>query len=83
MERIHQNHSTLKKEVPNLQVVVAKSDNITFPVLDKSFKVETNAKIAIIASDVAIVASGTATLECAVEERLLLHAIKFLGLHGS
>ena len=36
--------------------------------LDKSFKVEKNAKKAIIASDVAIVASGTATLECAIEE---------------
>ena len=35
--------------------------------LDKSFKIETNAKKAIIASDAAIVASGTATLECAVE----------------
>ena len=57
----------LRKEDPNLQVVIAKSDNITFPVLDKSFKVEEDTKIAIIASDVAIVASGTATLECAIE----------------
>ena len=57
----------LKREVPNLEVVIAKSDNATFPVLDKSFKIETNAKKAIIASDAAIVASGTATLECAVE----------------
>ncbi len=58
----------LRKELPTLQVVIAKSSNTTFPVLDKSFKVEENAKIAIVASDVAIVASGTATLECAVEE---------------
>ena len=57
----------IKKEVPNLQVVLAKSDNTIFPMLDKSYKVEKNAKKAIIASDVAIVASGTATLECAVE----------------
>ena len=55
----------LKKEIPDLQVVIAKSDSANFPVLDKSFKVEKNAKKAIIASDVAIVASGTATLECA------------------
>ena len=48
--------------------MIAKSDNTSFPVLDKSFKVEKNAKKAIIASDVALVASGTATLECAVEE---------------
>ncbi len=58
----------LRKEIPTLQVVIAKSDNTTFPALDKSFKVEKNAKKAIIASDVALVASGTATLECAVEE---------------
>ena len=57
----------IKQNYPNLQVIVAKSDNTTFPIIDKSFKIEKNAKKAIIASDIAIVASGTATLECAVE----------------
>ena len=57
----------LKRTYPNLQVIIAKSDNVTFPKADKSFKIEKNAKRAIIASDIAIVASGTATLECAIE----------------
>ncbi len=57
----------LKKTYPGLQVVVGKSNNVTFPKTNKSFKIEKNAKKAIIASDIAIVASGTATLECAIE----------------
>ena len=57
----------LKKAYPNLLVIIAKSDNVAFPKEDKSFKIEKNAKKAIIASDIAIVASGTATLECAIE----------------
>ena len=58
----------LKEKFPNLQVIIAKSDNIYIELHDKSIRVEENAKKAIIASDVAIVASGTATLECAIEE---------------
>tara|TARA_B100000963_G_scaffold340934_1_gene340124 strand:+ start:82 stop:1203 length:1122 start_codon:yes stop_codon:yes gene_type:complete len=57
----------LKKTYPSLQVIVGRSDNVTLPKIDKSFKIETNARKAIIASDIAIVASGTATLECAIE----------------
>ncbi len=57
----------LKKAYPSLQVIVGKSDNVIIPKTDKSFKIEKNAKKAIIASDIAIVASGTATLECAIE----------------
>ena len=58
----------LRKEFPTLQVVIAKSNNTTFPLLDKSFRIEKNARKAIIASDIALVASGTATLECAIED---------------
>ena len=57
----------LKQEIPSLQIIVGKSENVTIPPADNSFKIEKNAKKAIIASDAAIVASGTATLECAVE----------------
>ena len=57
----------LKKSFPGLQVIVGKSENVSFPITDDSFRIEKNAKKAIIASDVAIVASGTATLECAIE----------------
>ena len=58
----------LKKEYPSLQVIVGKSSNVKIPTTDNSFKIEENAKKAIIAADIAIVASGTATLECAIEK---------------
>ena len=70
----------LKKAYPNLQVIIAKSDNVTFPKADKSFKIERNAKKAIIASDIAIVASGTATLECAIEGTPLVVCYKVSAL---
>ena len=70
----------LKKTYPNLQVIIAKSDNVTFPKADKSFKIEKNAKKAIIASDIAIVASGTATLECAIEGTPLVVCYKVSSL---
>ena len=60
-----------------MQVIIAKSDNVNFPKVDKSFKIEKNAKKAIIASDIAIVASGTATLECAIEGTPLVVCYKF------
>ena len=66
----------LKKSFPGLQVIVGKSDNIIIPPTDTSFKIENNAKKAIIASDIAIVASGTATLECAIEDTPLVVCYK-------
>ncbi len=66
----------LKKEYPKLQIIVAKSDNVTIPKANNSFKIETNAKKAIIASDIALVASGTATLECAIEGTPLVACYK-------
>ena len=66
----------LKKTYPSIQVIVGKSDNVSLPKADKSFKIETNAKKAIIASDIAIVASGTATLECAIEKTPLVVCYK-------
>tara|TARA_A100001011_G_C14245897_1_gene815528 strand:+ start:274 stop:1395 length:1122 start_codon:yes stop_codon:yes gene_type:complete len=68
--------SLLKKSHPNLQIVIGKSDNVTLPIAHNSFKIEKNAKKAIIASDVAIVASGTATLECAIEGTPLIVCYK-------
>ncbi len=70
----------LKKEYPNLQVIVGKSDNVAFPTTDRSFKIEQNSKKAIIASDIAIVASGTATLECAIEGTPLVVCYKVSSL---
>ena len=70
----------LRQEIPSLQVIVGKSENVTIPPADNSFKIEKNAKKAIIASDAAIVASGTATLECAVEITPMVVCYKFSWL---
>ena len=67
----------LKKEYPLLQIIVAKSNNVKIPISDPTFKIEKNSKKAIIAADVAIVASGTATLECAVENTPMVVCYKF------
>ena len=58
----------LRKEKPEIQVILGKSPNIKLPQLPDYYRIENNAKKAMIISNVAIVCSGTASLECAVEE---------------
>ena len=67
----------LKKEYPTLQIIVGKSDNVKIPTTNCDYKIEKNAKKAIIVADVAIVASGTATLECAIEKTPMVVCYKF------
>ena len=51
-----------------IQVVVGKSKNVFLNPIPDSFKLEENSKKAIISATAAITCSGTATLECAVED---------------
>ncbi len=60
--------SKLKNKQKDLQVVIGKSKNITLNSLPKSFRIENDSKKAIISATAAITCSGTATLECAVED---------------
>ncbi len=58
----------LLKHNNELQIIVGKSKNINLNPIPDNFKIENNSKKAIIAGTAAIVCSGTATLECAVED---------------
>ena len=58
----------LNNKIDNLQVVVAPAPGITLNHIPENFKIELNARKAMTSATAAIVSSGTATLECAVEE---------------
>ena len=58
----------LKQDNPNLQVMVGKAANVSFTPIPNTFKIEDNARKAMVAGTAALVSSGTATLECAVED---------------
>lgn len=59
---------SIKKTIPNLQVMVGKASNVKINSIPDYFRIETNARKAMIAGTAALVSSGTATLECAVED---------------
>ena len=60
-----------------IQVMVGKASNVSLSPIPHDFKIEENARKAMIAGTVAIVSSGTATLECAVEDMPMVVCYKF------
>lgn len=59
---------SIKKDYPNIQFLLGKAPAFKIDDIPKYIKVEVDPKKAMIVSTAAIVASGTATLECAIEE---------------
>ena len=57
----------LREQYLNLQVVVGKASNIDLDNCPSNFKIERDAKKAMLVGTVGLVSSGTATLECAIE----------------
>ena len=66
----------IKIKLPKIQILVANSNNLVIPNMPADFKIVKNPKKAIIVASVALVASGTATLECAVENTPLVVCYK-------
>lgn len=58
----------VKKLQPNVQIILAKSNNVHIQNIPKYYCIESNSKKAILVASVALVASGTATLECGIEK---------------
>ena len=58
----------IKATIPNLQVLVGKSHNVFLKDIPTYYKIEEDARKAILSGTAALVCSGTATLECAVEK---------------
>jgi len=57
----------LRKNNFDIQILVGKSPNIILNNCPNDFKIETNARKTMVVGTVALVSSGTATLECAIE----------------
>ena len=66
----------IKKKVENLQTIVGKSSNITLPDCPEDFRIEKNARKAIIAGTAALASSGTTNLECVIENTPLVVCYK-------
>jgi lipid-A-disaccharide synthase len=66
----------LKESNSLIQVMVGKAPNVSLSPIPNDFKVEENARKAMVAGTVAIVSSGTATLECAVEDTTMVVCYK-------
>ncbi len=71
---------SLKKTIPDLQVMVGKASNVTINSIPDYFRIETNARKAMIAGTAALVSSGTATLECAVEDTPMIVCYKLSSI---
>jgi len=56
--------------------MVGKAPNVSLSPIPNDFKIEENARKAMVAGTVAIVSSGTATLECAVEDTAMVVCYK-------
>ena len=70
----------LKDKYPDLKFMVAKSQDVKLGKTPDFLLVETDSKKAIIAATAAIASSGTATLECAVEQTPLVVCYKLSNL---
>ena len=70
----------LKKKHEDLQIIVGKHLNIDLKDCPDDFKIETEARKAMIVGTAGIVSSGTATLECAVENLPIIVCYKLFPL---
>ena len=66
----------LRIKIPNLQILIAKSPHVVLPKISNDYKIEIDSHKAIITATVALVASGTATLECAIEDIPMVNCYK-------
>ena len=70
----------LRKQNPNMQFILGKTKGIKIKNIPNFIKIEENAKKAMVVSTAGAVASGTATLECAVEELPMVVCYKMSSL---
>ena len=70
----------MKKKHENLQILVGKHPSISLKDCPDDFKIETEARKAMIVGTAGIVSSGTATLECAIEDLPIVVCYKLFPL---
>ncbi len=69
--------TTVRSTIPELQILVGQSPHTVMPKIPEDFRIEKNSKNATIISTAALVASGTATLECALAKLPIVVYYKF------
>ena len=71
---------SLKIKIPDLQIMVGKASNVNLSPIPTDYKIEINARKAMVAGIAALVSSGTATLECAVEDTPMVVCYKLSSI---
>ena len=67
----------IKLDIPQIQIIVGKAKEVTITNIPNDFRIEPDSNKAILIGTAAIVASGTATLECAVGSLPMVVCYKF------
>ena len=67
----------IKLDLPQIQIIVGKAKEVTITNIPNDFRIEPDSNKAILIGTAAIVASGTATLECAVRPLPMVVCYKF------
>ena len=67
----------IKLDLPQIQIIVGKAKGVTITNIPNDFKIEPDSNKAILIGTAAIVASGTATLECAIRYLPMVVCYKF------
>ena len=67
----------IKLDIPQIQIIVGKAKEVTITNIPNDFRIEPDSNKAILIGTAAIVASGTATLECAVRPLPMVVCYKF------
>ena len=67
----------IKLDLPQIQIIVGKAKGVTITNIPNDFRIEPDSNKAILIGTAAIVASGTATLECAVGSLPMVVCYKF------
>ena len=70
----------LRCHIKKLQIIVGLAPHVSISPLPNDFKIEINARKAMISGTAALVSSGTATLECAVEDTPMVVCYKLSGI---
>ena len=67
----------IKLDLPQIQIIVGKAKGVTITNIPNDFRIEPDSNKAILIGTAAIVASGTATLECAISSLPMVVCYKF------
>ena len=73
--------SIIKNDIPSIQIIIVKAAHVNLPSLPSDYRIVSNLRKAMAVGTAAIVASGTATLECAMQKipMVVCYKLSFLS----